>query len=40
MTKYLEKEENGMPAILSQIICVIVVVAISAALVLTDKRPD
>ena len=29
-----------MPAILSQIICVIVVVAISAALVLTDKRPD
>lgn len=34
------KEENGMPAILSQIICVVAVVAISAVLVLTDKRPD
>lgn len=29
-----------MPAFLSQIICVVVVIAISAALVLTDKRPD
>lgn len=29
-----------MPAILSQIICVVAVVAISSALVLTDKRPN
>lgn len=29
-----------MPAILSQILCVAVVVAISTVLVLTDKRPN